>query len=280
MLDHDLTIPLSSSPFRNLNDSSDNHSSIVEMPDFSSPFPIPNREESIAVFSSTFPNHELSIVPFSSPFPEFRPQHPSPQKRNYDPGNPDNEDSRLLMKRSRIARRPHTFNSIRDQSLSQALGLSDDSEHPKVKEQDTKLWDLIRPQPTPAPAPVAKPKNPAPVSEPKDAAHTSGRYINYHIRIMGAIEPLQPVLEKREPPFRHIWGPEAHNHDIALPFQHLMVTAFPVFLIGTGYSGGGKTNSLFELTVCTMLACRNTTKHVQHISTAAVPGKASNFGCG
>lgn len=93
------------------------------------------------------------------------------------------------------------------------------------------LWAHVAPA-LPAHVAVA-----APVGHSADADDTRHRYANFHVRVRGAL----PELPSRAPSFQHIWGPGASNSDIVAPF-----TGFPVFLIATGYSAGGKTYSLLS----------------------------------
>lgn len=80
-----------------------------------------------------------------------------------------------------------------------------------------------------------------PVAKSVDTDITVVKFINYHIRIRGEMEPIQQILDRGKPSFQNIWAPDARNSDIARPFKDQMAAAFPVRLVATGYSAGGKT---------------------------------------
>lgn len=149
-------------------------------------------------------------------------------------------------KHQRVAEAPmQSIRSDMDKLVQRALALADESLHGEMRRRYACFWDILIPPQDPGHAPAAA----AVFRSSVDAVLTAGRYINYYIRVRslqpaGASSDLETVLSRGEPSFQHIWGADARNSDIALPFQRLMATAFPVFLVAAGYSAGGKTYSL------------------------------------
>lgn len=100
------------------------------------------------------------------------------------------------------------------------MELSRGSVHPKIQEQYTKLWSLFPSLHAPVAALVAGPmihQLPHPYQRGYGAIAAYSIEIkgSHHSRISGDLK--------------------AHNHDIALLFTQLMATAFPGFLVCTGY---------------------------------------------
>lgn len=90
-----------------------------------------------------------------------------------------------------------------------------------------------------------------PVRKSADAERTASRFINYHIRIRGALDDQARQAVDREIldrgiSFQNIWGFEAKNSDIALPLKNKVAANIPVFLVAAGYNAGGKTYTLFS----------------------------------
>lgn len=201
--------------------------------------------ENISPFAGT-PRSETpssSAIPSPAPGPldedlamlelESHP-HPRPAKRDLAP-----DESPLVLKRMRIAERPPTLLSIRakvDLLIHQAIALSSESDGHKLQHRYARVRELFVPAPE-LPRAIM-------VAKSADADRTAARFINYHIRIRGSMAPVQHILDRGTPSFQHIWTPDARNSDIARPFRDQLAASFPVCLVATGYSAGGKTYSL------------------------------------
>lgn len=120
--------------------------------------------------------------------------------------------------------------------LRWVMPLTKASERPIIDEIYTTLWNTIK-----KPAMMDN-SVPAHVSKSGDRTCTKSWYINYNIWVRGAIEPVQPILNRRELSFQNIMGLDAKNSDIASLFNQWMAN-FPVFIVVAGYSSGGNTHS-------------------------------------
>lgn len=152
------------------------------------------------------------------------------------------EQSPLVLKRMRHNVRPTVLSTVAqfDVLYQQMIGLSDEATKLELLNHQARLRQiLVRRQNQAAEVSAA-----VHVGKSRDAAMTLRHFINYHIRVRRDIAPVQSILDRGAPSFQHVWGLEAKNRDIALPFKEQMAVAFPVFLVTTGYSAGGKSYSL------------------------------------
>lgn len=83
---------------------------------------------------------------------------------------------------------------------------------------------------------------PAHISQSRNAVLTARRYMNYHIRVKGAVELVQYNLDSGESSFQNIWIPDINNSDIARPFKELMAT-LSKFQQSTGSGSPSQRNS-------------------------------------
>lgn len=163
----------------------------------------------------------------------YRPENFRTGKRQR---SPEESPSPLVLKR--IRRDPTILSTLAqfDVLYRQMIGLASNESQGELLEHQAQLRRILGRRQNQA-AEVAA------VQKSRDAAMTSRHFINFHIRVRGDMAPVQAILDHGVPSFQHIWGPEAKNSDIALPFKEQMA-AFPVFLVATGYSAGGKSYSL------------------------------------
>lgn len=82
------------------------------------------------------------------------------------------------------------------------------------------------------------------VSQSPNAVEMAQSYINLHVLVRGAMEPVKDILENGKLCFQTIWGPDSINRDFSNPFKIMVARKEPLFMIAAGYSNGGKSYSL------------------------------------